>query len=1802
MGCGESKATACVATEAAEVPREAATGAAEGACACRGPRSFSDESTASGGTAAARSLCLGTFTHSTLEGEHFADSVSTALSEADRLLHDNQALRAEEVLARALEHLDDAGLRDAAAAEAARVLRASDSYAAVRELCQRYDEVAEVLKTQGGHLKLVWEDEEGQLWLHKPADETWLEFKIVSNIDAPLSHCLACGNEVSLIPEFEPNVVGTPTFVGESNAFTSVVRVILGVMLLRLELMYEIRRFYNAEHGFLAESIRSDFPVEGRPVPPRHWRHKRMRISTSNVWIPQGGGREGTTLVQSSRVDAGFRMPDFIVEFFFRQLAPSILGNLRRNATAVGSPDGPYVARLAADTQGVYAECARVEEAASRRRWLVDAVLEAARETLQTAGTASLVWAEQTAQSAPDRSKWWIVTVVVGGLFGRLILVWYGGGEAYWHERLLLCKVRETTWIIVTPDGDVYPEDIRALGGRPCLQGSVPPAIPADAMLYRFPPLGQLHTAEEWAGLGIDDDAADAESGAVRDRVGQHGWTADTGLPAGPPPAAAGAGAGILVADVGAAPVAGGLAAPPAVPLAAVGGGAAIPGAGAAVGAVVAPGGGLAPGMQWIVVANDGHPGAPSIGTDWSVDANAVVMGKFALDKLGSATLVLESIAVGSKKHVLVSRKGEVEQAVVRASGAGLPGAGLGPQAMGDGTAAAAPLKSSDARVLPVLYDQMGQRFRAYSNAVGLLEEPRFDDFPAVGPRTTLWLCRFIRDQGSVPRTRTEKWMRDAHVPDNDRVRHEHGSLMEILETALTYDQLDVSAPASFEILSRRVQLLEEAYTSNPKAPRFDGSEHFQGLGREVAAVAPQLTSHAALQLQGEAAIQKERRKGCGEFLTKAWQTVGSVTFYPCLDIMTGKALAAHSVVEFSNVFVAVLGSTGGEQARAAAALAREAAEAVPLPKERPAPQEALAALLRTDTRYGDSECAGNIAPFGSASASLPSRDLRGVDIYNVLPSDASHKLKRFSDTILLSDEEYALRIKSEGLPNLYFDPVLEAQTNIRFDIPDSIQLATGDSLSRLERASDQTIFSASFDIKDYFHELRIDEELSQYFALPAVRASAVGVGSINGVKVGPSELIYPLAYVGNFGAFGCDKAEVEATHRQALEGIRQAGFHVHEIEQVSTSLDIVGVHLDGDKKVVRLSSARARRLHAGLHALVRRGRCTGREMRAMLGHLCFAFLLRRPCLSCVAASFAFAEAAGGGPKNLWPSAKRELLIAAAILPLVYADLGAGWLDQVVATDACDTGLGVCAAEWGSQDIRITGSYDERWRFKKDPLRKHREVALAGYDHADPPIDRDGNLVAGVSEGAWLAIGNFPDVPPTSVRGSKWAVVAKRPCGSHEGAIHVKEARGAKLGLKHVVRCGRWRHSKVLMLVDNMSLALAMQKGRCRDPALLGQLRQMAALQLATGLRVQCRWIPSEAAGSGPSEQAILARPPATRAEPRGGSRRSRVTTSTRLAAARRSASSGGLSYLESIAVKPVQIEDYHRRIEEFYEYARRQGLNVSTLDSLETALLDWADEAYLEGRKKHDGEKLKAAVLHYYPNLKRPNTKPLARFERCLKAWGRRRPALGRLPPPYPTICGLAVALHLLGRTDMAVAVLVALSAYLRPGELRGLRVRDVVPPALGYGPEYQKWSLILGPSDSIGGPTKTGVYDDNVTMDHENLQFLDRFFELHRQGKGSNDPLWGFTQAEFGAMIAKALKVRQLEGLGIAPYSLRRAGPSWDAITGRRSQLEVQRRGRWASMSSLIRYEKSSKVNSLLVNLDDSVQEYLRLCTAHL
>ena len=112
-----------------------------------------------------------------------------------------------------------------------------------------------------------------------------------------------------------------------------------------------------------------------------------------------------------------------------------------------------------------------------------------------------------------------------------------------------------------------------------------------------------------------------------------------------------------------------------------------------------------------------------------------------------------------------------------------------------------------------------------------------------------------------MPQARTSQWLRDHGIQETDRVRYEHGLLCDVLQHGVTYDQLDISSLASFELVARRLQMLEEAYGANPKQPRFDAQLHFMGQGRKTVAIAPSLTAHVASELRDEASVAKERRK-----------------------------------------------------------------------------------------------------------------------------------------------------------------------------------------------------------------------------------------------------------------------------------------------------------------------------------------------------------------------------------------------------------------------------------------------------------------------------------------------------------------------------------------------------------------------------------------------------------------------------------------------------------------------------------------------------------------------------------------------------------------------------------------------------------------------------------------------------------------------------------------------------------------------------------------------------------------------------
>jgi integrase len=312
-------------------------------------------------------------------------------------------------------------------------------------------------------------------------------------------------------------------------------------------------------------------------------------------------------------------------------------------------------------------------------------------------------------------------------------------------------------------------------------------------------------------------------------------------------------------------------------------------------------------------------------------------------------------------------------------------------------------------------------------------------------------------------------------------------------------------------------------------------------------------------------------------------------------------------------------------------------------------------------------------------------------------------------------------------------------------------------------------------------------------------------------------------------------------------------------------------------------------------------------------------------------------------------------------------------------------------------------------------------------------------------------------------------------------------------------------------------------------------------------------------------------------------------------------AARGGLSMLETKVVTEPTVKDYTRRYGEFKAFCALHLLPLGSRGSDEIALLEWADMVYLDGKPASDGTKTLAAFLHFHPERSRLAGAAMPRVSRALQAWGRLRPAHGRIPPAYPIICGIVCCLVRLGRSDMAVAALVALSGYLRPGELLGLRCRDVVAPMPMFGGGYSHWSLLLGPID-MRKPTKTGVYDDSVILDHPSLQWLGCELEKLMRYRNPDELLWLFSDQDFLRMFKLAAKMTNVGHLDLVPYSLRHAGPSWDALLRLRGQRDIQRRGRWRSPASVVRYERSSRVLAVLHELPGPTLHFLNLCELNL
>ncbi len=227
-------------------------------------------------------------------------------------------------------------------------------------------------------------------------------------------------------------------------------------------------------------------------------------------------------------------------------------------------------------------------------------------------------------------------------------------------------------------------------------------------------------------------------------------------------------------------------------------------------------------------------------------------------------------------------------------------------------------------------------------------------------------------------------------------------------------------------------------------------------------------------------------------------------------------------------------------------------------------------------------------------------------------------------------------------------------------------------------------------------------------------------------------------------------------------------------------------------------------------------GYCTGDALLRVLGHFNWAVLLRRSLLSTFNACYKFASFASTKRMRLWSECRVELRAAAALVVCARLDTRRP-VDSVVASpDASRVssrargdfgGYGVTTREMGAAAVWDAAARSERRRYSVEEAISARSQALG--DVAPSRLDQlEPELLLPLD--AWQ----------TAFAG-RW----QRP----EGILRL-EGRALVRALPHRVRALRVSGSVWQFVCDNMSVVLAVSKGRSSSPYVNQTIREILSI------------------------------------------------------------------------------------------------------------------------------------------------------------------------------------------------------------------------------------------------------------------------------------------------------------------------------------------------------------------------------------
>ncbi|CAK0826416.1 unnamed protein product [Prorocentrum cordatum] len=1056
---------------------------------------------------------------------------------------------------------------------------------------------------------------------------------------------------------------------------------------------------------------------------------------------------------------------------------------------------------------------------------------------------------------------------------------------------------------------------------------------------------------------------------------------------------------------------------------------------------------------------------------------------------------------------------------------------------------------SNDFRALAVARDSRGRRDRSFGDALKEQTECERDDWPALGPRTLLWVLQFmLRMAGGTVAWHT-RWLAVMGLAEGDEAAKQHETICRILETSMVHDQLVITELASFEYLARQLQLIEERVydektrkaaatlkgqgkkDSTPQDALSTEVGHFLGIGEAKGnlCICPALMQFIAEQMRNEAAASKERRKDA------SWE--GPAPGLPSSPSPRPPAFASGMLCRcrpstWTTVFTPL---TIGALASAQLAARPGAGGATRVSTHSTG---SMIVMLRDVSRVLSTtpgyQNASRVRPCDKALVAWPALSGPPVEVSSVAQQADAAQLQGWRQSMLRSAGEVEELQVSLGVQQPYVDPLLRDPRNyagflnamlqrhmIEWTVasppssPHSVGIffvgKNGGKLrlvfdtrvantyfksppntvlptpsARASLESSDDFYAAQGGIQRAVYHAAVPPDLGDFFRLPTISNRFVGLKTVGSLSAGRHFLLQSVV-----------RAVPMGWARELAQTLTSRGLPVHDFTEAQTEGVFTGIQFSGKTGMLRARPDRPARLRQATLALLSRGSASRGALTSIVGHAAtWAMIMRRECLSIFNGVYRFIQVAGPTPMKLWPSVRQELSAVAALLPLMWASSRAPWLGTLYASDASPRGKGARMKKLDPLVVSPTGRVAEKWRHRVSQALSARAHAFEG---------------GGGDEGAQDAAVGCP--LPSDVLHGEGGLDSVSDSVDVPSVLYDSEDWVSFIPVVIAAWVSTFWTSKLKQATRPPSAAQALDVQR--------SLRHPGLLQL-----------------------------------PRGET-----------------------SFLENAAVTQRTRDSYHAHAARFHQWCPWTGQSFETAAELDALLLVFFGDLCLDGFATATGRMTMAALRHLLPHVL-AGPRALPRAARALKGWSRLVPPQMRLP--LPRLAMLAVVGLLIQDRRFAEAVFarLAFDACLRPSEAYRLVAASLVEPRAGSVDGHQHWGMIVNDA-TTGGPGKTGATDESVIIDNASLWPFLQGLKRHR---APMDPPWSFAPSVIRQVFREALvRLGIWDGVSTL-YTLRHGGASDDLLSGRRSRKEVKDRGRWATDAPLKRYAKRPRMQQLI------------------